>query len=51
VTLGYRAFFNVAGPGDLFHLVDEQTFAWLSSKGWRYEDLAEGALVEVSSDT
>jgi hypothetical protein len=50
VTLGYRAFFNVAGPGDILHLVDEQTFAWLSHKRWRYEDLAEGSLVEVSPD-
>lgn len=50
MTLGYRAFFNVAGHGDILHLVDEQTFAWLASKRWRYDDLAEGSLVEVSSD-
>lgn len=51
MTLGYRAFFNVSGSGDLLHLVDEQTFSWLTSKRWRYEDLSEGALAEVARNT
>lgn len=51
MALGYRAFFNVNGSGDLLRLVDEQTYAWLTSKRWRFDALVEGAVSDLAPDT
>lgn len=51
MTLGYRAFFNVDGSSDLLRLVDEQTYAWLTSKRWQFDALIDGAVAELAPDT
>lgn len=51
MALGYRAFFNVDGSEDIHRLVDEQTYAWLTSKGWHFDALVEGAVAELAPDT
>ncbi|CDO08056.1 hypothetical protein [Mycolicibacterium cosmeticum] len=49
--LGYRTFFNVERQSQLIGLVEGQLHSWMKTKGWSYDNLVEGTVVDVARDT